>query len=86
LSSHERTIGVRRGLRDDVNAVVQHERILHHESVAHTERLRHDDIAPRRKKMLLEGLDEIDLMLTLEPKIATFQAADRAGRPWIYPA
>ena len=42
------------------------------------------DIEPRRKKMLLEGLDEIGLTLALEPKIASFQAADRAKRPWIY--
>ena len=46
----------------------------------------HFEIAPRRKKMLLEGLDEIGLTLALEPKIAAFQAADRKRRPWIYPA
>jgi 3-isopropylmalate/(R)-2-methylmalate dehydratase small subunit len=44
------------------------------------------EIAPRGKKMLLEGLDEIGLTLALEPKIAAFQAADRQRRPWIYPA
>jgi len=44
------------------------------------------EIAPRRKRMLLEGLDEIDMTLALEAKIAAFQAADRARRPWIYPA
>ena len=43
------------------------------------------EIEPRRKKMLLEGLDEIGLTLAMEPKIAAFQAADRARRPWIYP-
>ncbi len=43
------------------------------------------DIAPRLKKMLLEGLDEIDLTMALEPKIAAFESADRAKRPWIYP-
>ncbi len=43
------------------------------------------DISPRRKKMLLEGLDEIGLSLALEPKIAAFEAADRKRRPWIYP-
>jgi len=42
------------------------------------------EIGGRRKKMLLEGLDEIDLTLALEPKIAAFQAADRERRPWIY--
>jgi 3-isopropylmalate dehydratase small subunit len=34
--------------------------------------------------MLLEGLDEIGLTLAMEPKIAAFEAADRARRPWIY--
>jgi 3-isopropylmalate/(R)-2-methylmalate dehydratase small subunit len=45
----------------------------------------HFDISPRNRKMLLEGQDEIGLTLALEPKIAAFQAADRARRPWIYP-
>jgi 3-isopropylmalate/(R)-2-methylmalate dehydratase small subunit len=45
----------------------------------------HFDVAPRNRKMLLEGLDEIDLTLAMEPKIAAFQAADRVRRPWIYP-
>ena len=44
------------------------------------------DISPRRKKMLLEGLDELGLTLALEPKIAAFETADRRRRPWIYPA
>ena len=43
------------------------------------------DLSPRRKKMLLEGLDELGLTLAMEPKIADFVAADRARRPWIYP-
>jgi 3-isopropylmalate/(R)-2-methylmalate dehydratase small subunit len=43
------------------------------------------DIAPRRKKMLLEGLDELGLTMAMEPKIAAFEAADRQRRPWIYP-
>jgi 3-isopropylmalate/(R)-2-methylmalate dehydratase small subunit len=42
------------------------------------------DVAPRNKKMLLDGLDEIGLTLAMEPKIAAFQAADRQRRPWIY--
>ena len=42
------------------------------------------DITPRRKKMLLEGLDELGLTLALEPKIAAFETADRQRRPWIY--
>ena len=43
------------------------------------------EIDPRRRKMMLEGLDEIGLTLAMEPKIAAFQAADRTKRPWIYP-
>jgi 3-isopropylmalate/(R)-2-methylmalate dehydratase small subunit len=46
----------------------------------------HFEVAPRAKKMLLEGLDEVGLTLAMEPKIAAFQAADRKRRPWIYPA
>ena len=45
----------------------------------------HFDVAPRNKKMLLEGLDEIGLTQALEPRIAAFQAADRKRRPWVYP-
>ena len=44
------------------------------------------DIEPRRRKMLLEGLDEVGLTLAMEPKIAAFETADRKRRPWIYPA
>jgi 3-isopropylmalate/(R)-2-methylmalate dehydratase small subunit len=43
------------------------------------------EISPRRKEMLLEGLDELGLTLAMEAKIAAFEAADRARRPWIYP-
>jgi 3-isopropylmalate/(R)-2-methylmalate dehydratase small subunit len=43
------------------------------------------EISPRRKKMLLEGLDDLGLTLAMEPRIAAFEAADRARRPWIYP-
>jgi len=42
------------------------------------------DISPRRRKMLMESLDEVGLTLAMEPKIAAFEAADRARRPWIY--
>ena len=45
----------------------------------------HFEVAPRNRKMLLEGLDEIGLTQAMEPKIAAFQAADRKRRPWIYP-
>ena len=44
------------------------------------------EVEPRRKKMLLEGLDEIGMTLALESKIAAFQGSDRQKRPWIYPA
>jgi 3-isopropylmalate/(R)-2-methylmalate dehydratase small subunit len=43
------------------------------------------DLSPRRKKMLLEGLDELGLTLALEAKIAAFEQSDRRKRPWIYP-
>lgn len=42
------------------------------------------EIGARRKRMLLEGLDEVGLTLAQEPKIAAFQAADRERRPWVY--
>jgi 3-isopropylmalate/(R)-2-methylmalate dehydratase small subunit len=42
------------------------------------------EVSARRKKMLLEGLDELGLTLKMEPKIAAFEKADRAKRPWIY--
>ncbi|SIN59784.1 3-isopropylmalate/(R)-2-methylmalate dehydratase small subunit [Parasphingorhabdus marina DSM 22363] len=37
------------------------------------------------KAMLLEGLDAIDLSLKMANEISTWQEADRAARPWIYP-
>lgn len=42
------------------------------------------EIGARAKRMLLEGLDEISLTLASESRIAAFQAADRARRPWVY--
>ena len=33
---------------------------------------------------LLEGLDEIDVILRMEADIEKFQRADRVERPWIY--
>jgi 3-isopropylmalate/(R)-2-methylmalate dehydratase small subunit len=41
-------------------------------------------ISPERRTALLEGLDEIDVILRMEADIADFQNADRAARPWIY--
>jgi len=43
------------------------------------------EISARRKKMLLEGLDDLGLTLAMEPAIAAFETADRSRRPWIYP-
>ena len=40
----------------------------------------------RRRKALLEGLDEIGLTLAHEPEIAAWQARDRLARPWIWQA
>ncbi len=43
------------------------------------------DIDPLRKRMLLEGLDEIGLTLSRAAEIDAFQQADRARRPWAWP-
>lgn len=37
-----------------------------------------------RRRMLLEGADEVTLTLAREAEIAAFQARDRERRPWIY--
>jgi len=42
------------------------------------------EIGARRRKMLLQGLDEISLTLAIDAKSAAYQAADRERRPWIY--
>lgn len=42
------------------------------------------EVTPRRRKMLMEGLDELGFTLTMAPKIDAFQAEDRKRRPWIY--
>jgi len=42
------------------------------------------DIDPRRREGLLQGLDEVALTLKRDEEIKTFQAADRAARPWIH--
>ncbi|MSQ72561.1 MAG: 3-isopropylmalate dehydratase small subunit [Betaproteobacteria bacterium] len=42
------------------------------------------EVEPLRRKMLLEGLDEIGLTLQHEHEIAAFQQRDRAARPWLY--
>jgi 3-isopropylmalate/(R)-2-methylmalate dehydratase small subunit len=40
----------------------------------------------RRRKALLEGLDEIGLTLAHDPQIDAWQARDRLARPWIWQA
>ena len=42
------------------------------------------DVPAERRTALLEGLDEIALMLRMEADIAAFEAEDRRRRPWIY--
>lgn len=42
------------------------------------------EVEPVRRRMLLEGLDEIGLTLEHEAEIAAFQLRDRNLRPWLY--
>jgi 3-isopropylmalate/(R)-2-methylmalate dehydratase small subunit len=42
------------------------------------------DIDPRRREGLLQGLDEVALTLARDDEILSFQATDRAARPWIH--
>ena len=42
------------------------------------------DIEAEAKKMLLEGLDAVDLTLKHRDAIAALHDGDRAARPWIY--
>lgn len=42
------------------------------------------EIDPEAKRMLLEGLDAIDLTLTQADTIARWVDADRKARPWVY--
>lgn len=42
------------------------------------------EVEALRRQMLLEGLDPIGLTLRHAAKIESFQAADRARRPWIH--
>jgi 3-isopropylmalate/(R)-2-methylmalate dehydratase small subunit len=43
-------------------------------------------VPAERREALLEGLEEIDLILRMEPDIDAFECADRERRPWIYGA
>ena len=49
-------------------------------------RIHEFDVPAERRLALLEGLDEISVILTFEPDIASFQERDRRERPWIYGA
>lgn len=42
------------------------------------------EVEPLRKRMLIEGLDEIALTLTRAADLDAFEARDRAARPWLY--
>ncbi len=42
------------------------------------------DIDPKRRKAMLDGLDDIGVTLALKDKIATWQAQDKAERPWVW--
>jgi 3-isopropylmalate/(R)-2-methylmalate dehydratase small subunit len=42
------------------------------------------NISAERRIALLEGLDEIEVILRMEGDIAAYQAEDRRRRPWIY--
>lgn len=44
------------------------------------------DIGAYPKRLLIEGLDPIGLTLMQAHEIAAFLTADRAARPWVYPA
>ena len=41
-------------------------------------------VPSERRLALLEGLEEIDVILRMEPDIDRFEATDRSIRPWIY--
>ena len=42
------------------------------------------DIEPERKRLLLEGLDDIGLTMRHADAIRTFEAAHRARQPWVF--
>jgi 3-isopropylmalate/(R)-2-methylmalate dehydratase small subunit len=41
-------------------------------------------VSPERRLALLEGLDEVDLMLRFESDIGAFEQVDRLRHPWLY--
>jgi 3-isopropylmalate/(R)-2-methylmalate dehydratase small subunit len=44
------------------------------------------DIDPKRRKGMLEGLDDIGITLGYQDRIAAWQAKDRTERPWVWSA
>ncbi|OWT80735.1 MULTISPECIES: 3-isopropylmalate dehydratase small subunit [unclassified Achromobacter] len=42
-------------------------------------------LAESQRTALLNGLDDVDMAVARESRIAAFQAADRQRRPWAYP-
>jgi 3-isopropylmalate/(R)-2-methylmalate dehydratase small subunit len=42
------------------------------------------NVSAERRTALLEGLDEIEVMLRMEDDIAAYEADDRRLRPWVY--
>lgn len=53
-------------------------------TIASAERTFHFDIDSDSRRVLLEGLDEIDRTLKLARTIEAFRSADHLRRPWIY--
>ena len=43
-------------------------------------------VPAERRDALMQGLDEIDVILGMESAIGDFQARERKARPWLYPA
>jgi 3-isopropylmalate/(R)-2-methylmalate dehydratase small subunit len=43
------------------------------------------ELADERRLPLLEGLDQLGLMMRDEPDIIAFEQADEQRRPWAYP-
>ncbi len=60
---------------------------LARETVTDVRGIEHVFTSPARlRRMLLSGLDEVDLTLTLSHELADFRERDMRERPWAYPA
>ena len=42
-------------------------------------------VPAERRDALLKGLDEIDVILSMEADIAAYQQRERSARPWLFP-